>query len=195
MVGSGSEMLGSPGGDHSDRLTWRLALMALSGGASVATVVLLVNGLRVWAGISSFVAVVALLAGGFRLAPPRPPRLVFVERLMDRAVDSSILAPLVWVTRYGATRTAALALVGLGASYLASYERARGQSLGYGGFEGPGYRAVRVGLLVLGLLTGWIEWVLWAFLALTVTASAVRAWNVVLQERRSSLPTGGPATS
>src|SRR5437867_3524516 len=113
MIGSGSEMLGSPRGDHSDRLTWRLALMALSGGASVATVVLLLTEHRVLAGISCFVAVVALLAGGVRLPPPRSPRLVFAERLMDRAVDSSVLAPLAWVTRYGASRTAALALVGL----------------------------------------------------------------------------------
>ena len=195
MIGSGSEMLGSPRGGEGDRLTWRLALLALSGGASAATVVLLLTGHRTSAGVSTFVAAVCLLAGGVRSGSPRPLRLVFAERLMDRAVDSSVLAPLVWVTRYGESRTAALALVGLGASYLASYERARGQSLGYREFEGPGYAGVRMGLLVLGLLTGWIEGVLWAFLTLTVTASAVRAWNVVLQERRSSSPAGGPAES
>jgi hypothetical protein len=180
-------MLGSFRGDHSGRPTWRLWLLALAGGASVATFVLLLTGHRSWGGVSCFVAAIGLLAGRVRPAA-LSPRLVFAGRLMDRVVDSSVLASLVWLTRYSAPRTSALAVVGLGASYLASYERARGQSLGYRGFEGAGYGAVRMGLLVLGLVTGWIEGVLWGFLALTVSAAAVRAWNVVLQERRSSIP-------
>ena len=77
-----------------------------------------------------------------------------------------------------------LALVALGASYLASYERAKGESLGYRGSEGLGYRSARLALLVLALLTGWIQGALWAFVILTVAASAVRGWNVARQERR-----------
>jgi hypothetical protein len=71
----------------------------------------------------------------------------------------------------------------LGASYVASYERARGRSLGFAGSEGFLYRAVRAFLLVFGLLTGWIEASLWAFAVLTVFAAAVRAWSVAEQHR------------
>ena len=77
------------------------------------------------------------------------------------------------------------ALVGLGASYVASYERARGRSLGYAGSEGFLYRAVRALLLVLGLLSGWIEAALWAFVGLTILAAALRAWSVAEQHRAS----------
>ena len=37
----------------------------------------------------------------------------------------------------------------------------------------------------MGLLAGWIESALWAFVALTLSASAIRALNVARQERRS----------
>jgi hypothetical protein len=87
------------------------------------------------------------------------------------------------VMRSGSNWDAVLALVGLGASYLASYQRARGEALGYVGSESLSYRLSREGLLVLGLLTGWIAASLWAFTALTLAAAAVRAWNIVLQER------------
>jgi CDP-diacylglycerol--glycerol-3-phosphate 3-phosphatidyltransferase/archaetidylinositol phosphate synthase len=105
--------------------------------------------------------------------------------VLDRVFDASILAPLAWVWRSHSIEVSILALVGLGASFLASYERARGRSLGYPGNETVGYRGVRTAILVLGLLTGWIEGSLWAFAVLTVTASGVRALNVARRERRS----------
>jgi glycyl-tRNA synthetase len=104
----------------------------------------------------------------------------------QRIFDAGVLAPLAWVARHGDERVAALALFGLGAAFLASYERARGQSLGYRGSEGVGYRAVRVAILAAALLTGRLEPLLWVFLALTVAAAAVRAWNVALQQRGST---------
>ena len=53
------------------------------------------------------------------------------DALLDRALEACVLAPVAWVSRDGSPRVAVLALVGLGASYLASYERARGESLGF----------------------------------------------------------------
>jgi hypothetical protein len=80
----------------------------------------------------------------------------------------------------------ALALVGMGAAFVASYERAKGQALGYRGSEEVAYRTARAGLLALALLTSWTRGFLWAFVVLTAAAAAVRAWNVADQERRAT---------
>ncbi|HEX9235992.1 MAG TPA: hypothetical protein VF972_06905, partial [Actinomycetota bacterium] len=72
-------------------------------------------------------------------------------------------------------------------SYLATYERARGQGLGYRGAEAVPYRAARQGLIALALLTGWIRWTLLVYVAVTLLAVGVRALNVASQERRRQL--------
>src|SRR5262245_23601468 len=100
------------------------------------------------------IAGVAALAGGLGLpagaAAARRGRERFAELIVDRLFDTAVLAPLAWTWRVPSPRLAGLALIGLAASFVASYERARGQSLGYPGRETLGYRAVRVGLLVGG---------------------------------------------
>lgn len=117
----------------------------------------------------------------------------FADGVLDRVFDACVLVPLAWVARSGSNLDAFLALLGLGASYLASYERARGEALGYRGSENLAYRATRYTTLVLGLLTGWLHATLWIFAALTIAAAAVRAWNVAVQERRSPSPRGTTA--
>lgn len=112
------------------------------------------------------------------------PKARFAERVVDRAFDASVLAPLAWTLQGIHPHTAVLALVGLGTSFLASYERARGQGLGYRGTESPAYWAARTVILVVGLLAGYELGALIAFVALTGVAAAVRAWNVVVQQRR-----------
>ena len=134
------------------------------------------------AGLTALVGGLGLLAG---TAAARRGRERFAELIVDRLFDTAILVPLAWAWCVPSPRLAGLALIGLAASFVASYERARGQSLGYRGRETLGYRAVRVGLLVGGLLTGWLTAALVGFYAVTLGAVAVRAWNVVLQERRS----------
>ena len=44
---------------------------------------------------------------------------------------------------------------------------------------------------MLALLTGWVEFWLWAFTAITASASVVRAGNVARQERRARLTQAG----
>jgi CDP-diacylglycerol---glycerol-3-phosphate 3-phosphatidyltransferase len=142
----------------------------------------------VWAGLSALVAAALYLSAS---EPPGDPRTTFAGRMLDRAFEACTLAPLAWVARQASPRVAVLALVGLGASYLASYERARGESLGYREGEGGMFRTARAALLVVALLTGWIESLLWAFAVLTGSASAVRAVNVAHQERRTRLTAAG----
>jgi hypothetical protein len=85
--------------------------------------------------------------------------------------------------RAGSNWDAILAMVGLGAAYLASYQRAKGKGLGYAGSESLGYRLTREALLVFGLLTGWVAGALWAFTVVAIAAMGTRTWNIVLQER------------
>ena len=143
---------------------------------------------RVWAGVAALAAAALSLSAS---EPTADPRTTFAGRMVDRAFEACALAPVAWVSQHASPRVAVLALVGLGASYLSSYERARGESLGYREGEGAMFRTVRAGLLVLALLTGWIEFWLWAFAIVTGSASAVRAVNVAHQERRSRLAAAG----
>jgi phosphatidylglycerophosphate synthase len=118
----------------------------------------------------------------------RSARLGFAAKLMDRGFDGCILAPLAWVARTNSHRIAVLALVGLSVSFLASYERARGEALDYRGSERDEYQAVRMSLPAVGLLAGWVEATLWAFLILSASAAGVRAWNVIRQHRKTTHP-------
>jgi phosphatidylglycerophosphate synthase len=159
-----------------------LGLLALCLIASAVVAVLLVTGHPRVGGVVAVVGGTALLAGTAGARESGRTRERLGELVLDRVFDASILAPVAWAARHGSARTAALALFALGASFVASYERARGEALGYRGSEGFGYRATRVALLVLGLLTGWVEAALWLFLLVTVGAAVVRAWNVSRQE-------------
>ncbi len=170
--------------DQEARARGPVVSLAAGAGALGAAAWLILAGHRLLAGVAALVAAVATLGPTGDRATARRPRLALAGRLLDRAFEGAILAPLAWVARLGSVRVSALALIGLGASYLASYERARGQALGYRELEGTGYRTLRAAILVAGLLTGWVEASLWAFAALTVSASAVRAGNVARQERR-----------
>jgi hypothetical protein len=73
-------------------------------------------------------------------------------------------------------------LLALASGFLASYIRARGGSLGYGIEEGVITPAIRYGLVSAGLIAGW-RWTPWAVAVLMLLASAVRASQVVKEER------------
>ena len=163
--------------------TQGLALLAGSAALAAGTAALLITRNRLWAGVSAAGSAVLLLAASIQWGLEGGRRSRFAYLVLDLAFDTSILAPIAWVARLPSSRIAVLALIGLGASYVASYERARGRSLGYAGSEGFLYRAVRALILVFGLLTGWVEGALWAFVLLTVVAAAVRAWSVAEQHR------------
>jgi hypothetical protein len=158
--------------------------------ASGAAAALILTGHRTLAGVAAAVAA-ALLLVGMPAAADR--RAVFARHLLDLLFEACVLVPVTWVERASAPRVAALALLGLGASFVASYERAKGVGLGYRATESWPYRAIKDGLLVLGLVSGWLEATLWAYLAMATFAAAVRAFNVANQERRrkAEAETGG----
>jgi hypothetical protein len=175
-----------------ERGLWRTPVaLAASAFLSASTAVLLLSRHRVLAGVSALASCVALVAGSVHSDGDRDEtdrdrrRADLAERILDLAFDASILVPLAWVLRGGSSRSAILAIVGLGAAYVASYERARGEALGYVGSESVAYRVTRESLVVLGLLTGWVTATLWAFTVIAVAAMSARAWNIVRQERHS----------
>ena len=130
---------------------------------------------------------VALLAGGVLVAGgvllrPRDRLGRVLLSFADRLFDGCVLGALAWITRSSDPWVAAGALVALAAGFLASYIRARGGSLGYGIEEGVITPAIRYGVISIGLIAGW-RWSVWAVAVLMLLASAVRASQVVKEER------------
>ncbi len=176
-----------------DRANLAFSLLAGSLLLSGLAAFLILTHHRFLAGVAALIAAAGLIAGTVAAGQEGSVRLAFGERLVDRAFDGCILAPLAWVNRAQHHTVAILALAGVGLAFVASYERARGQSLGYRAYEGIEYRTVRAAILVLTLLTGWTLAGLWAFVLVSGAAAAARAWNVVRQERRA--PGGGPSVA
>jgi hypothetical protein len=172
--------------------------MATSGVLSGLTAFLLLTRHRLLAGLAALASSAAFLGASILVrrehggSPQSGGRVLLAERIADLVFDAAVLVPLAWVMRAGSNWDAVLALVGLGAAYLASYERARGQALDYVGVESLGYRVTREALLVFGLLTGWVAAALWAFTIVALAAVAARAWNVVAQERNARSVQGSP---
>jgi hypothetical protein len=169
------------------------ALLAAGALSAAETAVLILTGHRLPAGVVATAGAIAIALAGAASWAGRDPRERFGMRLLDRAFEASVLVPLAWVSREGANVDSVLALVGLGASYLASYQRAKGQALGYHGTERVAFLWTRYAILVLTLLTGWVLAGLWVYVVLTVSAAAVQTWNVARQERRASAAPDGVA--
>lgn len=167
----------------------RVALAAIAASVLLSGLAasLLLTEHRILAGLVALASGAALLVGSLQGRAALPDglggRVRFTSRVLDVVFDASILVPLAWVMRSGSKWDAALAMLGLGFSYLASYQRARGEALGYAGSESLGYRLTREAILVLGLLSGWIGAALWAFTILALAAAVVRAWNILIRER------------
>ena len=165
-----------------------LLAMVVAAESTGAAVWLLLADQRVLAGLAALVALLVMVGVTPTVSAARGR---FAERMLDRLFDACILASVAWVWRASDPAVSALALIGLAASYLAAYERARGEALGYKGSEAVPYRAVRQGLLVAALLTGWVRTMLVIFAALTLFAAGVRASNVAAQERRRQIARWG----
>lgn len=168
-----------------------LAMSAVAGTAAAG--VLILTRHPAWAGIAALVASGSLAAMSWR-AGRHPTRSegrgisrraqAFARRVLERTFEAGVLVSIAWVARNDPGRVAALSLAGLGASYLGAYERAKARSLGYRGLESPGLFLVQSGVVALGLLSGWLEPLLWIFVLLAAAAATVRGYSVALQERR-----------
>ena len=172
-----------------------VAIPPLCAVLSGATAALILTGYSVVAGVAALLCagllVLAEVRGRHRVArlnELRVPRFHFGLRVCSSIFDASILAPLAWMERETTPRVAVIALVGLGASYLVSYQLARGQALGYSGWVSVPYRIATAALLVFALLARSFdeavpEVTLWLFAALAAAGAFRRAWDVRKQDR------------
>jgi hypothetical protein len=134
------------------------------------------------AGLVAALAGVACTAGG-RFAVWNGDGLSrLFDPILDRTFDGLILGSIAWAERAARPAVAAAALVALGASYLSSYVRARGASLGYDVQESTVTRGIRYLLIAAGLGFGWLGRTLWIAAALAVAASLIRTIQVAKEE-------------
>jgi hypothetical protein len=157
-------------------------LLCIAAGVAIGVATwLLLGGETEAAGFAALSAGAALVAGGVLLRPDDRLGRVALS-FGDRLFDGCVLGALAWVSRTEDEWLAAGALLALATGFLASYIRARGGSLGYGIEEGVITPALRYGLIAAGLIGGW-RWTPWAVAILMLLASAVRASQVVKEER------------
>lgn len=160
---------------------WLLLVAALAAGGTAT--LLLTESARA-AGLTLLVSAAALQVTRRSARRVRDRRAEFGGRLLERVLDASVLLPLAWVARSTDALVALLALVGLGAAFVAAYERARATSLGFRVHQAAWYRILLSAVLAVGLLGGWLEGALWTFAALALGASIVRARDVARQHAR-----------
>jgi hypothetical protein len=159
----------------------RAALLA-GAAASVGAGVWIVGGGSARGGAAAAVSAVLLLVGGHRAnhgagGPVDRAVTEFADRLWDGAVFGAIA----WSSN-DAVVTAG-ALVALCASFISSYVRARGASLGYSVEESHVTRGVRYAIVSLALITGALAAGVWSAAALSVLAALVRSTQVAREER------------
>jgi phosphatidylglycerophosphate synthase len=160
------------------------------GGAAVAI------GLATWAvlaGRPRVAGVLALLAGVLltvsgALVRRRQGLSRLLDAFVDRAFDGCVLGAVAWVARTHDRSAAAASLIALGASFLSSYVRARGASLGYDVEEGVGARAIRCALAGLALALGGSAWTLWTLAGFMALVATVRSSQVPKEERLAAEP-------
>jgi hypothetical protein len=158
-----------------------LSLLGLSLLGAATAVTLFLTGHPAAGGAAALVAA----AAQFTVVADVPGRVSFVRGATAPICDAAVLAPVAWVHRFDDHLVAALALVALGTTLVASYERARSDALGYRTSQARSVRLVRQALPAAGVIVGgaWLVGTLWAALALAALLLAVRAASVVIQDR------------
>jgi hypothetical protein len=123
-----------------------LVAVALAGGA--AALVLLDTPIVAGASVAAAGGALVVSAWWVRGSP----RLTFADATTERVLDAVVLGAVAWAALPGRPLTTAAALVALAASYLASYLRAKAIGLGFPLRDRPAMRAMRWGIVGLGLL-------------------------------------------
>jgi CDP-diacylglycerol--glycerol-3-phosphate 3-phosphatidyltransferase len=100
----------------------------------------------------------------------------FLDATVDRLGEIAVLTGLA-VSQRGEVRILLLSLLALGGSLLVPYMRAKAEAVGIDGRGGLMGRAERVILVTLGMLTGWIEPMLWVFVAAAWFTAGHRFWT------------------
>lgn len=98
----------------------------------------------------------------------------YYDSVVDRVAEAALTLAVAWVARETQPRLVAASFAALVLSFLVSYARARAEGLGYDVPSGPGERAERAIILIVGLILGIVEAAMW-------TIAALAAWTFVLR--------------
>jgi hypothetical protein len=159
--------------------------VALAGAVALVAVAtwLILSGEGRWAGATAAGAGVLLVWAAVVVGREAWPRAAFAVAGMDLAFDGCLLSSIALVLRQADRPAAAAAAAALVLSFLAAYVRARGQSLGYPVEDSSATRALRYGLVSVGLVGDWPGPAMFALVGVNALTTAVRASQVAKQER------------
>lgn len=104
------------------------------------------------------------------------PRGAFLDAAFDRISEVAAFAGLAFAMD-GNPRVLLLIVVALGGAMLVPYMRARAEASGHDGRGGLMGRAERILLFCFGLITGWVEPMLWVFVVTVWLTAFSRFWN------------------
>ena len=85
----------------------------------------------------------------------------FYDAVADRVADGALLAGVAWSARSGQPRLLAATLTAMVLSFCVPYARAKAEAFGYQTRSGPGERAERAVILIVGLILGLVEAAMW----------------------------------
>jgi CDP-diacylglycerol--glycerol-3-phosphate 3-phosphatidyltransferase len=122
---------------------------------NIAAVVLIVEGLWVWAGVAFILgSVMDLLDGRYsRMSGKATLFGAFIDSTLDRIEEGMVLAAVAWqLARQGEDGAVAALVVGVVGSLMVSYTRARAEALGVECKVGIATRAVRVVIISASLI-------------------------------------------
>jgi CDP-diacylglycerol---glycerol-3-phosphate 3-phosphatidyltransferase len=162
---------------------------------TAVTALLLAGGYFRWGALLLFIAsFFDMLDGSLaRATSQSSPFGAFLDSTLDRYSESiTLLALAIHYSRIPETRTElVLVFVILVGSLMVSYTRARAEALNLECKAGMLQRPERIVLLIIGLLTGWIQPILWIMAILTNVSAIQRIYEVytLTNQRQPVAPT------
>lgn len=162
---------------------------------SVATALLIANG-RLGLAVAGVVltGVPDILDGTVARHSGRAgPRGAFFDSVCDRVSDAVLLGGVAWFLASESPYLPTLAFAAVALSMLISYERAKGESLGFSARGGIMERAERLVLLAVGLAFDVLVAALWIMVVLSAVTAVHRFFKVWLQATEPKAPSTSTA--
>ena len=108
----------------------------------------------------------------------------YFDAVSDRIADGALLGALAWSARETEPRLMGAAILAMVMQFLVPYARAKAEALGFEAAGGPGERAERVVILIIGLILGLEEMAVWAIVVLAAISFVSRTTSVRRQSVR-----------
>lgn len=123
------------------------------------------------------------------------PRGAFFDSVVDRLADAVLLGGVAWFLAGESPYLPLLAFAAVSLSMLISYERAKGEALGFSARGGLMERAERLVLLAFGLAFDLLVAAIWVMVVLSAITAVHRFVKVWLQATEPAPETGAPGAA